>query len=139
MTAIDLNPIDLNPFASIDPIKAQAMIDDALAMAAMVAPCIMESTFAYPDAAKAIIRGAILRWNEAGTGATTQQTAGPFSQTVTQAPRRSMFFPSEINDLTRLCAASRAFEVNTMPTGAGAQGTYGIDYWWSSPTTTQTL
>lgn len=139
MAAVELSPIDLEPFASIEFTKAQAMIEDALAMAALVAPCITEATFAYPDAARAIIRGAILRWNDAGTGAITQRIAGPFQESVTTQPRRGMFFPSEINDLARLCATSRAFEVDTLPTGAGASGTYGEDYWWSSPTTTQVL
>lgn len=30
--------------------------------------------------------------------------------------------------------AGKAFEVDTMPTGAGS-GRYGEDYWWSSPST----
>lgn len=143
MSAVNIVPGDLAPFAAIDAAKAQAMIDDAMALAARVAPCILSSDFAYPDAAKAIIRGAILRWNEAGTGALQAQQAGPFGQTVdTRQQRRGMFWPSEISDLAKLCtdgtAGGRAFEVDTAPAGAGV-GLYGVDYVWTSTTTATPL
>lgn len=32
--------------------------------------------------------------------------------------------------------AGKAFEIDTMPTGAGS-GRYGDDYWWSSPNTSE--
>ena len=117
MAAVTLTVLDLAPFATIDPIKAQAMIDDAMALAARVAPCITDAAFAYPDAAKAILRGAVLRWNDSGTGAVTQQAAGPFSQTLdTRQTRRSMFWPSEISELQKLCreATSGAFAIDTV-------------------------
>ena len=94
-------------FQGVDPAKAAAMIADALALAARVAPCITSSDFAFPDAAKALIRGAVLRWNEAGTGAVQSQTTGPYGVTIdTKQPRRSMFWPSEISDLRDMCSAS---------------------------------
>lgn len=96
------------------------MIEDAVAMAARVAPCILSEDFEYPDAAKAIIRGAILRWNDAGTGAITQAGAGSFNQTIdTRQPRKSMFWPSELTDLQGLCneKSQQAFSV-TMATPA---------------------
>ena len=87
------------------------MIADALAMARLVAPCITESTFAYPDAALAIIRGAILRWNEAGAGVKTSssETVGPFGYTESyqQPQRRALFWPSEIDSLKKLCASGK--------------------------------
>lgn len=142
MAAVSVLVGDLTPFApDIDAEKAQAMIDDALALAARVAPCITSADFAYPEAARAIIRGAVLRWNESGTGAMQSQTAGPFGvQVDTRQPRRGMFWPSEIQDLASLCANSasgKAFEVDTAPAGAG--GTYGVDYVWTSTTTTTPL
>lgn len=95
---------DLTPFADIETSKAQAMVDDALALATRVAPCLLDAEFAYPDAAKAILRGAILRWNEAGTGAMQSQTAGPFGMQVdTRQQRKGMFWPSEIEQLQDLC------------------------------------
>jgi len=100
-----LTPDDLEVFASINFDKAQAMIDDADAMALLIAPCISSPGFAYGPAVKAVLRGAVLRWNEAGTGALQQQTSGPFGQTLdTRQERRGMFWPSEIVQLQSLCA-----------------------------------
>lgn len=107
MPAVEISPADLEPFATIDPVKAQAMIDDALAMAELVAPCITSTEFAHAGAAKAVIRGAILRWHDAGSGAVSSQTAGPFGQTLdTRQVRRSMFWPSEIEQLQKMCQAA---------------------------------
>ena len=119
MPAVNLDLFDLSPFATIEEEKAQLMIDDALALAALVAPCILEDTFTHAAAAKAILRGAILRWNESGTGASVQQSAGPFSQTMdTRQQRRSMFWPTEIEQLQELCkqgGSSGAFALDTLP------------------------
>jgi hypothetical protein len=107
MPAVTITPADLDPFADIDSAKAQAMIDDALGMATMVAPCILEDSFAFPDAAKAVIRGAILRWNDAGTGAITTRQAGPYQQVIDSNTRRNnLFWPSEITQLRGMCASN---------------------------------
>lgn len=132
-----LTPEDLAPFADIDEAKALAMIEDAEAMAVLAAPCIAESSDpAVLAAVKAILRTAILRWNDSGSGAVTQQTAGPFSQTIdTTNIRRGLFWPSEVDQLRNLCTdgtSGKAFEVDTMP--ASAMGKVGVDYWWSSTT-----
>ncbi len=124
MAAVSITPADLAPFAEIDPVKAQAMIDDALALAVRVAPCITTTTFTYELAARAILRGAILRWHDAGSGAVTQQQVGPFGQSIdTKQTRRGMFWPSEITELQALCgtAATRAFTIDTTPPGAYGQ------------------
>lgn len=144
MAAVTLVPADLAPFATIDPVKAQAMIDDALALASRVAPCINDADFAYPDAAKAIIRGAVLRWNEAGSGAAQSVQSGPFATTMdTRTQRRGMFWPSEIADLAGLCsdstAGGKAFEIDTAPENAGVSGVYGEDYYWTGPDSWVTL
>ncbi len=100
--------------------KAGQMIADAVAMAAAVAPCITEDGFEFAGAAEAIIRGAILRWNDSGSGAVTQVSAGPFSQSIdTRSGRKSLFWPSELNELQRLCAAGSgsAFSIDTTPPG----------------------
>ena len=118
MPAVVVTRADLAPFASIDDAKADVMIADATAMAALVAPCILTEEFEFDAAAKAIIRGAILRWNDAGSGAFSQTTTGPFGATVdTRSPRRGMFWPSEITDLQKLCASSSggAFSIDTAP------------------------
>lgn len=114
-----LMPADLTPFATITPAKANEMIEDALGMAEVVAPCITKPEFAHRRAAKAILRGAILRWNEAGGGAATTKTAGIYGQTVdTRQPRKAMFFPSEIEQLQKLCRGADeggAFAIDLLP------------------------
>lgn len=127
MTFIATN--DLDPFASIEYTKAQAMIDDAEAMAVLVAPCILAVGFAYPDAVKAILRGAILRWNDAGSGAISAQTAGPFGQTLdTRQERKGMFWPSEIEQLQNLCADIGGGAYTTSL--AGPDPTTDSPVWW---------
>lgn len=113
-----LTPDDLAPFATIQADKAQAMIDDATATALRVAPCIATTT--DPDvlaAAKAILRSAVLRWNDAGSGEVTQQTSGAFTTTYVQQARKSLFWPSEIDDLRNLCSGGddAAFAIDTAP------------------------
>lgn len=113
---------DLTPFATIDEAKAEAMIADVLAMAALAAPCINDNDFAHPEAAKAILRGAVLRWHDTGSGSATQQVVGPFQQNITPQPRKSLFWPSEIEQLQSLCRATqvnRAYEIDLTPAGAG--------------------
>ena len=128
MPAVQIEPDDLAPFAEIPEAKALAMIADAMAMAKLAAPCIVESTFAHPDAALAIIRGAILRWNEAGTGVRTQvtDTVGPFSvsESYLQPQRRALFWPSEIEHLKKLCADSSAGKAWSYDTAAGTSVTH---------------
>lgn len=102
-----LDPTDLAPFATIDSAKADAMIEDAEAMALLAAPCVAADGFAHGTAVKAILRGAVLRWNDSGSGALQAQNAGPFGQTIdTRQERRGMFWPSEIVALQNLCGTS---------------------------------
>lgn len=118
---------DLAPFATIDDAKAEAMIEDAVAMATMAAPCLAVVADLSPQqiaAAKALLRGAVLRWNDIGSGALAAQAAGPFSQSVdTRQVRRSMFWPSEITALQDVCKGvvekSGAFAVDTAASDAG--------------------
>lgn len=125
MPAVQITPADLAPFATIEQAKAEAMIADALAWAALDAPCILSETFEYADAAKAIIRKAILRWNDSGSGAFSQrqQTTGPFAvgeSIDTRVNRDSMFTDGEIASLKRLCTGetSGAFQIDTAPSCA---------------------
>lgn len=127
MAAVALTVDDLLPFApDIDREKAEVMIEDALALAVAAAPCLDDPGFENAGAAKAIIRGAILRWNEAGTGAVTQLSAGSFQQTIdNRSERKRMFWPSEITDLQRLCGDRRvggAFTIDPTPPGAFGSG-----------------
>ena len=108
-----LTPSDLQVFADISEVRAGEMIDDATALAVALAPCIALPSFTNKQAVKAILRGAILRWNEAGTGALQSETAGAFSRTLdTRQERRGMFWPSEIQQLQSLCSSSTAYSVS---------------------------
>lgn len=114
---VELDVSDLTPFApNLTEEKAEAMIADALALAARVAPCIEDADFAYEDAAKAIIRGAILRWIEASESGPTlvagqfqvrpNDGTGELVKLAQLRARRALFWPSEVNDLQDLCKAS---------------------------------
>lgn len=102
---------DLTPFASIDTAKANAMIEDAIAQALTVAPCLTSTDLTYVQqiAVRGILRTAILRWDEAGTGAKvtrSQSSGGLFTQSETldtTQERRGVFWPSEIRALQAIC------------------------------------
>lgn len=113
---------DLAAFADIEASQATAMIADAVALAVLVAPCLGDEgglTDHQKAAAKAILRGAILRWNDTGTGAFQSQAAGPYTvQMDTRQQRRAMFWPSEIEQLQEVCSGGvngGAFTIDTAP------------------------
>lgn len=99
-------------------------ITDAEAMALLAAPCLAGNLDqGQTDAVRAVLRQALMRWQEAGAGAVTQQQAGPFGQTIdTRSLRRGMFWPSELAQLRDICGASiagRAGTTSTLPTTTG--------------------
>lgn len=139
MTAVFITPLDLEPFADIESAKAAAMIEDAMAMAARVAPCILEDDFPHIQAARAVLRAAILRWHEAGTGALVQSTVGGVSDSFdNRQVRRGMFWPSEIRALSELCSdsssAGRAFQIDTAPETASSSAVTDSYPWYPSDT-----
>lgn len=107
-----LTPADLTPFATIDAAKAQAMIDDLTAEAYRVAPCLKDENNPSAEllaSAKAVLRQAALRWNDAGSGVKKAWTRGPFGEVMdTTQPRKAMFWPAEINTLLELCSPTKA-------------------------------
>lgn len=116
-----ITPADLTPFATIATPKAIAMIEDAMADASRVAPCINDFDLSVEKAAqfKSVLRAALLRWNDSGSGAFQTQAAGPFSVGVdTRQQRRGMFWPSEIEALQDICrddVSLGAFSIDTAP------------------------
>lgn len=91
-------------------------IEDAEALAALAAPCLSEPTSTNAQAAqvKAILRAALMRWKDGGTGARTSQTdqAGPWSRTFTtdtrewnSTKRGVIFTADELAELRSLCGA----------------------------------
>ena len=83
-------------------------------------------------AVMAIMRGAIMRWNDAGSGARSSQTAGPFGETIdTTVPRRGMYWPSEITSLQAICSGgvkSGAFSVDTATYGLIHASTCSLNF-----------
>lgn len=116
LTILDLS--DLAPFADIDEAKAQAMIDDAHAQAAQAAPCLATSTDdGVLAAAKAILRGAVLRWNDFGVASYQVQSMGPNGSFVDPNRARSnILWKSEREALEKLCQDA-----------AGTNGAFAID------------
>lgn len=89
--------------------KLQAMIDDAMATAARHAPCILGDSLSAESVAfaKALLRGAILRWAESGAGVRKSETFGAHSYTLeTQQSRYGMFYDREVADLASLCGSA---------------------------------
>ena len=131
-----ITPEDIAPFADIDADMLAAMIADVTAMAILVAPCLKDEadlTEEQKAAAKAVLRGAILRWHDSGAGAFQSQTAGPFTvQMDTRQQRRGAFWPSEIEQLQDICGANtgRAFTLDTAPgyTAGGHSPTCSINF-----------
>lgn len=106
-------PVVIDPAAvvalhpGLDLAQAQALIDSTLARAARVAPCLTAADFAYADAARAILLDVIGRRVEAGSGVVQSEAAGPLTRTFFP-PGRSLFWPTEIDELQGLCAAGTA-------------------------------
>ena len=109
-------------------LTVEQMIEDAEAMAVLAAPCLgkegVELTPRQLSAVKAIMRGAIMRWNDAGSGAKQSMTAGPFGESTDTSVRRTgMYYPSEEDKLRAICSGGEkagAFSVDTVGGGYGA-------------------
>ena len=141
-----IGPGDIENFASISPEKLSDMIEDAIAMASLAAPCIHEEAFLVDKTrvsqVRAVLRGAILRWNEAGSGAAAQMASGPFQATMdTRQPRKAMFWPSELSQLRDICSQfkneskkQKAFSIDTAPVVTGEHSPYcNINRWFGGP------
>lgn len=121
--AAPLTHTDLAPFCpGLTEAKAAAMIDDVWATAQLEAPCITSTDFTADPlkmaALKAILRQSLIRWNDAGSGAVGQTTAGPFSQTISTPARVAAFTDREKADLRRLCTGTSPgspFTISTIP------------------------
>ncbi|MFF5793684.1 hypothetical protein ACFY5D_16685 [Paeniglutamicibacter sp. NPDC012692] len=110
MAILEIALEDLQAFdPDISEAKAAIMVKDAIARAKQLAPFLASDDLDQPsaDAASGVIRRAVLRWNDAGTGAITQesQSAGNFSQSKSIDNRETskvLFFPSEVDELRAL-------------------------------------
>lgn len=108
MVAVAIFPADFEDFdLPVPDGRLLVMIEDAMATATMHAPCLSgDVTPATAAAVKAIVRGAIVRQAESGSGALQSETFGSHSYTLDNRQQRTgMFWPSEIAQLQSLCAA----------------------------------
>lgn len=120
-----LNPSDLPAdTGSTLGLRLDDMVEDAEALAVLAAPCLAtpgDLTVGQRKAVKAILRGAIMRWSDVGTGAVQTDSSGTLSTTTdTTAARRGMFWPSEIADLQKICSdgeSGKAYTVDTVGFG----------------------
>lgn len=133
---------DLEPFITVSDEKADGMIADAIALASKEAPCIKDGSFEGRDIAKAILRGAIIRWSNSEGGSLQQDmtTDGPFTRQKmmdTRQTRSGMFTENELADLRALCADSGesanrggAFTINTAPDRDHKPSRWERHYWY---------
>lgn len=85
--------------------ELQQWIDDAVALAAHIAPCITRPEFPHGAALKALLRAAI-RYNAGGGGgAVTQVSAGPWQKSVDTRNTTSgiLFSPAQEKKLRAMC------------------------------------
>lgn len=87
----------------------EAMISDAEALATAQVPELLSLTDERGlKSIKAILRQAINRWIEAGSGAVVTESAGPFAQTLdTRALRRGTFFNAEIQQMATIAGRKK--------------------------------
>jgi len=107
---------DLQAFnPEINEVTAKGMIADAIAQARLAAPCLTDEDKLSEDQRaqyKAILRAAIIRWEDAGSGAASSEmlVGGRFTQQrVIGSPgqRRGLLWPSEIDLLRQICGTGR--------------------------------
>lgn len=97
------------------------LVAGANAKASRVAPCLADSETPPTDdqlaEAKLVLVGAIKRWAEAGAGAFTQQSAGPYQVSMDTRQRTGYnLWPSEIEGLQQICSTGtgrEAFSIDT--------------------------
>ena len=116
---------DLPTALQSDPM-VELMVAGANARASRVAPCLAGTGAEAPTEdqlaeARLVLVGAVRRWYEAGNGALSAQSAGPFSQTIDTRQRTGYnLWPSEIEALQQVCSSGsvgrEAFSVDTAAT-----------------------
>ena len=117
--------------------SVELMVAGANAKASRVAPCLADTpTDDQLAEAKLVLVGAVKRWAEAGAGAFSQQSAGPFQVSTDTRQRTGFnFWPSEIEALQDICSeigTAAAFSIDTAPP---LDGYAESPDWWGYETT----
>ncbi len=118
-----LQPADFTALVELEPERLVILIEDAETFATMAAP-----PLAAPDAlteqqraqARTILRRAVVRESDSGTGAKVQEVAGPYSYSVdTRTAGRVSFLTDEEEDALRgvvgLVKSTQAFNTDVTP------------------------
>ncbi|OYO16632.1 hypothetical protein CGZ93_17890 [Enemella dayhoffiae] len=112
--------ITIDDLSSVPADSAQRLIDEAMARASLVAPCLLDTNLTSRQVAqfRAILISAIERWNEVGLVPVTSETktADIFTHTLRRdgaVNGRGEFTVRELADLRSICGGTAA--TATMP------------------------
>ena len=108
MSIIDVIDLPQSIRDAIDADTLALIVAGLNAKAERVAPCLAaDPAQGVVDEARLILLGTIKRWAEAGSGAFSQQSAGPFIVSTDTRQRGSGYglWPSEVEALAGLCAS----------------------------------
>lgn len=130
-----IDAVDLPATLQTNPL-VDLWLDGANAQAVRVAPCLASDASPAPTSdqlneARLVLVGAVSRWAEAGTGAYSQVTTGPFGVTTDTRQRGGYrLWPSEIEQLQDICggSVSGAFSIDTVATPT--TGYWTSPYWF---------
>ena len=124
-----LQPEDFTALVELDPERLVILIDDAETFATMptVAPALANPeslTTQQRTQVKTILRRAVVRESDSGTGAKVQEAAGPYSYTVDTSRANSVSFLTEEEEdalrvIVGLVKSNQAFNTDVTPTWAG--------------------
>lgn len=126
--AVLLTVGDLEPFGlSLTSGQLSVMIDDVTALAGQAAPCLSgDLPEGLAAAARAVLRGAVLRWAGEQSQENRQMMAGPYSiGPVPGSERKPLLWPSEITQLQAVCSA-----VSGAKPGGFGQIKLAAPAWW---------
>lgn len=118
-----LQPADVTPFTDVDTARIDILIEDAEVFATLAAPPLADPaplTETQRAQVKTILRRAVIREADAGTGAKTQEVAGPYSYTVdTRKANDVSFLTEEEEDALRgvvgIVKSTQAFNTDVTP------------------------
>lgn len=143
MSIIDATDLPQSVRDAVDADTLALLVAGLNAKALRVAPCLAgeDVDFRVIDEARLILLGTVKRWAESGSGAYSQQTAGPFSVSVDTRQRGGGYsmWPSEEDALRNLCSegsAGGAFMVDMTPDSSTVSLATRPDLWlqWVHPT-----
>lgn len=120
MAAVALTPADLQMFVQVSDDMANELIDTTLARVRRKYPCLFDIALSEDDAqtARGIIRDAILRRIDTGSGGVQSEGKGPFTTTYLPPDKRhGLFTEADVTELTAICAGQQEAAGPAVPVG----------------------